>query len=108
MDVPVLALCLPGIATGLRLAGVEVLEFDRVESGVHWLGGAIGTRMSQVLLVQEQIYAALTPDLRARLVRRPLPMIVPFPDPSWEALPEPAAYIVELLRQAIGYRVRLR
>jgi hypothetical protein len=34
---------------------------------------------------------------------------VPFPGPAWEARGEAAeAYIVELLRQVIGYRVRLR
>lgn len=108
MEVPVLALCLTGVAAGLRLTGVEVIEFDRVEAGIRWLGEAIAARRSAVLLVQEQIYAALPAETRARLARRPLPMIVPFPDPSWEPVAEPAAYIVELLRQAIGYRVRLR
>jgi hypothetical protein len=34
-------------------------------------------------------------------------MVVPFPSPSWTAPAEgPEAYIAELLRQAIGYRVR--
>jgi hypothetical protein len=36
-------------------------------------------------------------------------MIVPFPPPSWAAPEEEAeAYLVEILRRAIGYRVRLR
>jgi len=36
-------------------------------------------------------------------------MVVPFPEPSWEAAgAAPEAYIVELLRQVIGYRVRLK
>jgi hypothetical protein len=35
-------------------------------------------------------------------------MVVPFPGPTWVAPPEgPEAFIAELLRQAIGYRVRL-
>jgi hypothetical protein len=36
-------------------------------------------------------------------------MVVPFPAPTWtERAAGPEAYILEILRQAIGYRVRLR
>jgi hypothetical protein len=36
-------------------------------------------------------------------------MLVPFPGPAWSERAEAAeAYIVELLRQVIGYRVRLK
>jgi hypothetical protein len=35
-------------------------------------------------------------------------MVVPFPAPLWAPpAPGPEAFIAELLRQAIGYRVRL-
>ena len=48
-------------------------------------------------------------DVRRGLARRPLPMIVPFPGPQWQRERRaPDAYIVELLRQVIGYRVRLK
>jgi hypothetical protein len=35
-------------------------------------------------------------------------MVVPFPAPSWTERRDPDAYVLELLRQAIGYRVRLK
>jgi hypothetical protein len=35
-------------------------------------------------------------------------MVVPFPGPTWVVRPPAEEYIVELLRQAIGYRVRIR
>jgi vacuolar-type H+-ATPase subunit F/Vma7 len=55
------------------------------------------------------VYGRLPEDLRRRISKRPLPMVVPFPGPTWQELGEgPEAYIVELLRQVIGYRVRLR
>jgi vacuolar-type H+-ATPase subunit F/Vma7 len=108
IDVPVQAVCLPGVAAGLRLAGVDAMEVDRVEAGVRWLNEAINQRSEKVLLVQESIHEALPTEVRARLARRPLPMIVSFPDPRWEPVAEPEAYIIELLRRAIGYRVRLR
>jgi hypothetical protein len=35
-------------------------------------------------------------------------MVIPFPMPTWAAVSEtPETYIAELLRRAIGYRVRL-
>jgi hypothetical protein len=41
--------------------------------------------------------------------RSPLPMVIPFPAAAWAPGREAAeAYLVEILRQAIGYRVRLR
>ena len=62
-----------------------------------------------VLLVDERLHDALPPDLRRRLARRPLPMVVPFPGPAWaERAAGAEAYVIELLRQVIGYRVRLR
>lgn len=108
MDVPVQAVCLPGVAAGLRLAGVDTVEVDRVDAGARWLSEAVNQRAEKVLLVQESIHEALPAETRARLARRPLPMVVPFPDPRWEPIAEPEAYIIELLRRAIGYRVRLR
>jgi hypothetical protein len=38
-----------------------------------------------------------------------LPVVVPFPAPSLQRPPgEAEAYVAELLRRAVGYRVRLR
>ena len=61
-----------------------------------------------VVLMEEALYDGLPDDMRRRLGRRPLPMVVPFPEPAWGERGETAdTYIVELLRQVIGYRVRL-
>jgi vacuolar-type H+-ATPase subunit F/Vma7 len=62
-----------------------------------------------VLLVEEAFYDAIRGSAKRVLERRAVPMIVPFPGPSWAAPEEEAeAYLVEILRRAIGYRVRLR
>jgi hypothetical protein len=44
----------------------------------------------------------------ARLDRQALPVVAPVPGPSWDARRDAEAYIMEVLRQAIGYRVRAR
>jgi len=108
MEVPVQVVCLAGVAAGFHLAGLDVMECGSVDAGVRRLSEAIASAEAKLFLAQESVYDGLSPETRARLGRRPWPMVVPFPDPSWEALPEPEAYIIELLRRAIGYRVRLR
>ncbi|HXW96481.1 MAG TPA: V-type ATP synthase subunit F, partial [Gemmatimonadales bacterium] len=62
-----------------------------------------------VILLEDTLYEHLPEELHRALGRRALPMVVPFPGPRWEARPESAeAYVIELLRQVVGYRVRLR
>jgi vacuolar-type H+-ATPase subunit F/Vma7 len=84
------------------------MEVDDVPDGVRRLLAAPDMAGLGVLLVEDSFYHALPPLARRTMARRPLPMVVPFPGPAWSALPEaPESFIAELLRQAIGYRVRL-
>ena len=99
----------PEVAAGLALAGVRPVEVTSAEQSTAGVKDLLGTPDVGVILIEEGLYDKLPEDLRRRIGRRPLPMVVPFPGPAWEALAEgPEAYIVELLRQVIGYRVRLR
>ena len=107
MRASVRVLCLPEVAAGFALAGVAVdtttLASDPGASLARLLGrGDIG-----VLLVEDRIYQALEDEVRRRADRSTTPVVVPFPSPSWEAAPPAEQYVVELLRRAIGYRVRL-
>ena len=93
--------CRPEVAVGFRLAGVGVHDArDAAEAS------AVIARLQHagVVLLQERLVPehAGTPDRP-----RSLPVVVPFPDPGHA---EGAAHdhVVEILRRAIGYRVRLR
>ncbi|HEX7024441.1 MAG TPA: hypothetical protein VF187_06455, partial [Gemmatimonadales bacterium] len=61
-----------------------------------------------VILLQEEIYQALPDDVRARLDRSAHPVVVPMPGPAWVAAPSAEERVIELLRRAIGYRIKLR
>jgi vacuolar-type H+-ATPase subunit F/Vma7 len=99
----------PQVASGFRLAGLRIDDAQDVPQGVARLRELLRDPAAGVVLVEESLYDALPPDLRAELGRRPLPMVVPVPGPEWgERRTAAEAYIVELLRQVIGYRVRLR
>ena len=61
-----------------------------------------------VVLLQEEIYDGLPEDVRGRLDRSARPFVVPFPGPVWEKVAPAEERVIELLRRAIGYRVRLQ
>ena len=99
----------PGVAAGFGLAGLRRREADTPPAGAAAIAELRSRTGVGVVLVESAFYDALPEDLRRAFGRNPLPMIVPFPGPSWEIPREEAdAYVVELLRQVIGYRVRLR
>ena len=102
------------------LQASEALQI-RVRMGLHTAEattpGEAGDRLLElrrepdvgVILIEDTLYDRLPEEVRREFGRHPLPMIVPFPGPLWQVRPESAeAYIVELLRQVVGYRVRLR
>lgn len=109
MSHEVRVICRPAVAAGFALAGLRPITADTPEAGAESIRSLLGQPEVGVALVESSYYDRLPEDVRRHLGRRPLPMVVPFPGPAWGSKAESAeAYIVELLRQVIGYRVRLR
>lgn len=109
MKTQVRVLCRPDVAAGFALAGMRAVPVTTPAAADLRLRELVREADTGVLLVEERLHEALPLELRRRLARRPLPMVVPFPGPAWAERPEGAeAYVIELLRQVIGYRVRLR
>ncbi|MBX6363837.1 MAG: hypothetical protein IRZ00_08215 [Gemmatimonadetes bacterium] len=102
------AVCSPEVAVGFELAGIRAERAATPAEGAARVRRALEEPGLGVLLVEERLFDALTAEDRRELGRRPLPLVVPFPSPAWGAASSPEARIVEILRQAIGYRVRLR
>jgi vacuolar-type H+-ATPase subunit F/Vma7 len=101
--------CRPEVAPGFALAGLVPVEAEASAPGVERVRTALAQPDAGVILVEDVLYDRLPDDVRRRLGRTPLPMVVPFPGPAWAPPREAAeAYILELLRQVIGYRVRLK
>lgn len=107
MIASVRVLCRPEVAPGFAATGVAV---ERLGAGADVAGAiaaAAGHEGVGVLLVEEELYRALGEEARRRVDRMTRPVVVPFPSPAWEVAEAAEAYVVELLRRAIGYRVRL-
>ncbi len=73
---------------------------DRIRSCVRQGGIA-------VVLLDEALEKALPDDIRRMVARLDVPVVLPIPDPAWERRDLPDHYIADLLRRAIGYRIRL-
>ncbi|HEU5169274.1 MAG TPA: V-type ATP synthase subunit F [Gemmatimonadales bacterium] len=108
MSYAIRVLCHPAVAAGFRLAGLAPVEAADAAEGARRLAAMLAERDAGVILVEDDFHAALPDSMRRGLARRVLPMVVPFPGPAWAApAAGPEAFVAELLRQAIGYRVRL-
>lgn len=107
MDLTVRVVCRPEIAAGFELAGLAVDEADETTAAetMSRLAARPGTG---VVLVEERLRRALPEELMQRLDRLASPIVVPFPSPSWGGPGEKEEYVLEILRQAVGYRVRPR
>ena len=88
----------PGLSAGFSLAGVRVLE---ATDGAH-----AGERLEK--LIEESLHQDLPEETSRTLRRLSLPVVIPVPGPKWTAESTAHEYIVEILRRAIGYRVRLQ
>ena len=109
MDYALRVLCRPEVAAGFALAGLQPVEAQTPEAGAAAVRDLVAQPQTGVVLVEDALYEALPEDLRRQFGRRPLPLVAPFPGPAWAERGEAAeAYIIELLRQVIGYRVRLK
>ena len=105
----VMVVCRPEVGAGFALAGVPPVEVQGAAQGAEQVRTLLEQPGVGVVLVEDGIYDAMPAELVRLVGRRPMPMVVPFPAPEWGRRRDTAeAYIVELLRQVIGYRVRLR
>jgi len=104
-----LVLCRPASAAGFRLAGLPVLEVPDAAEATRRMHDLLADASLGMVLLESALHDALDDEVRRRIASRALPLVIPFPSPAWEERAAGAdAYIIELLRRAIGYQVRLR
>lgn len=109
MEGRVAVLCRPPSAAGFALAGLQPMEVEDSSEDNRRLSALLDDPGLGLVLVESSLYDALEDEVRHRISSRVLPLVIPFPGPAWAAgLAASDAYVVELLRQAIGYQVRLR
>jgi vacuolar-type H+-ATPase subunit F/Vma7 len=96
------------LSPGFQLAGLAVTLAENGHEAAAAVRRIVADPDVGMVLVDEALYHALPRDLQARLDRQALPIIAPVPAPRWDEHVDAEAYILEILRRAIGYRVRPR
>lgn len=99
--------CRPELAVGFELAGMSVEGCDEA-SAPEVVKQLAAMPTVGVVLIEKRLHRSLPDDLRKTIDRRAWPLLVEFPSPSWEEATAAEEYVLELLRQAVGYRVRPR
>ena len=100
--------CRPAVRDGFALAGVGSVAADDGTEAAAVLRRLVAQPATGVILIEQGLYHALPEELRDDLEHRTLPIVVPFPGPARGDRTSPEVELVEMLRRAIGYRVRLR
>ena len=109
MSYRVRAIATPALAAGLRLAGLPADETEDPGAAAERVGALVQEPDLGILLVEQPLFDAFPPLLRRELENRALPIVVPVPRAAWGAATDRAeSYILDLLRRAIGYRVKLQ
>lgn len=103
-------ICRREAALGFALAGIAPIEASSGTDAAAALAAlAHAPAKGGVVLIEARLYDALPPAVRRQIHRDGAPILVPFPGPA--PLPPGAApeqELLEVLRRAIGYRVRLK
>lgn len=109
MRVPLHVLCREAPALGVALSGIAPTVVPTGEAAAAALQGWYGEPgHGGVVLIEQALYDALPASSRRQLRRDGTPLVMPFPSPGVPAGVPPEHELLELLRRAIGYRVRLR
>ena len=98
----------PGLSAGFALAGVPVFEATDGADAARQIDQWPDAMNVGVILIDEPLYEDLPEEVRRDLRRSPVPVVIPVPGPDWMTETTAHEYIVEILRRAIGYRVRLQ
>ena len=103
------ALARAGLAEGLGLAGIPFTAVAGVGEGAERLGERVLAAAPQVLLAEDSLVEAMSPAARRRLARQTAPIVLSLPGPA-PAVGRARAEeeVLEILRRAVGYRLRLR
>lgn len=107
MELSVRVVCRPELAAGFELAGLRA-DTAADGAGARALLAALADDPGVgIVLLEEHLQRALPAEFAQRLERQPRPLVTPFPSPSFEAGAAAEEALLEILRRAIGYRVRL-
>lgn len=98
----------PEMATGFRLAGVRVHEASSADEAREGLDFALEVQNKiGLVVVDEELLTDIPERLRSRCDESAIPLVLPLPLGGGQDPAGQAAAVQEMVRQAIGFSVKL-
>ncbi len=107
MELTVRIVCRPELAPALRLTGFPLDSVPPADAALKVRQLADDPQVG-MLLIDDVLFRALPLELVQKLDRKGTPIVTPLPAPRFDRSGLAEEYVLEILRQAIGYRVRPR
>lgn len=98
----------PEVSLGFAIAGVSVHHETDGRGASERLEALAQDGEMGVVMIEEALYRDMPDDYRRTRRHEGLPVVIPVPSPDWLESSKAHEYIVDILRRAIGYRVRLQ
>ncbi len=102
-----LAIVPASVADGFHLAGARVWAADGIESARDLLAAALADPDVGIVALAESYFSSLDPRTRRAVEQQARPLVVALPLGAVETGGGHRAYLVELIRQAVGMKVFL-
>jgi len=103
------AICSHRTALGLALSGLAPVEAENGLEAARILDSfATMPARGGVVFIESVLYNALPSATRRQIQREGLPILMPFPSPGSDRASLPEQELLDVLRRAVGYRMRLR
>jgi len=96
-----------GTATGFRMAGVDTFEANSQRQLQDKLAELIRTGLYGLIAVNQDLAEDLGDEVDRIMKNRALPVILPFPVPQGGTVESGEAYLNKLVKDAIGFYVKL-
>jgi vacuolar-type H+-ATPase subunit F/Vma7 len=97
-----------GTATGFRMAGVDTFEVGTQQQLQAKLAELIAAGDYGLIAVNQDLAADLGDEVGRIMKSRALPVILPFPVPKGGSVESGEAYLNKLVKDAIGFYVKLK
>lgn len=98
----------PGTATGFRMAGIETHEVSDIHQMRSKVLELMKTDSYGLIAVSEELGGDLGDEINRMIKYRALPVILPFPLPKGGVVESGEEYLSKLVKQAIGFYVKLK
>ena len=97
-----------GTATGFKMAGVDTFEVGSQQQLQAKLAELIHSEVYGLIAVNQDLAHDLGDEVDRIMKHRALPVILPFPVPKGGSVESGEAYLNKLVKDAIGFYVKLK